>query len=144
MKHFLIVIAILCSVVVSAQEWSENYTQALEKAADENKPLLIVFSGSDWCGTCIKLDTQIWQSKEFIKYAQQELVLYRADFPRKKKNKLPEKVANSNAEIADKFNPNGYFPFVLLLNKEEEILGKTGYKNVSPSEYIRHLTKFVK
>lgn len=144
MKHFLIVIAILCSAVVSAQEWSESYTQALEKAAEENKPLLLVFSGSDWCGPCIKLDTQIWQSKEFIKYAQQELVLYRADFPRKKKNKLPEKVANSNAEIADKFNPNGYFPFVLLLNKEEEILGKTGYKNVSPSEYIRHLTTFVK
>lgn len=134
----------MCTTVVSAQEWSESYTQALEKAATEHKNVLLVFSGSDWCGPCIKLDTQIWQSKEFIKYARQNLVLFKADFPRKKKNKLPEKVSVANAEIANTFNPNGYFPLVLLLNKEEEILGKTGYKNVSPSEYIRHLTTFVK
>lgn len=144
MKRLSPLILFLFSVLINAQDWQPSYTDALALAKEDEKPLLLVFSGSDWCAPCIKLDTWIWQSEEFKAYAKENYVLYRADFPRKRDNRLPEELKAVNTKLAERFNPKGYFPLVLLLNADEEILGTGGFKKVTPSEYISYLNTFLK
>lgn len=138
----LLFITVLLSTALTAQEWQSNYAEALAYAQAQDKPIILVFSGSDWCAPCIRLDREIWQSEEFKKYAKENYILYRADFPRKKSNKLAEGVALQNKALADLFNPKGHFPLVVVLDKNEKILGQTAYKKLSPSEYISQLNLF--
>ncbi|SFW65912.1 thioredoxin family protein [Cellulophaga fucicola] len=144
MKNLVVIVCLLFSYTITAQEWSSSFSDAVTKAKEQDKYILLVFSGSDWCAPCIKLDTEIWQSSEFKEYAEKKLVLYKADFPRKKKNRLQSDLELANRELANTYNQQGYFPFVLLLDKDKNILSKTGYKNSSPSEYIQDLSTFVK
>lgn len=143
MKKIIYLLTLCFTSYLGAQNWIKNYDDAVVLSKKEGKPLLLVFSGSDWCGPCIKLDKEIWQSNEFNEYAD-NIVLYKADFPKRKGNKLPEDLVKSNAMLAEKYNPNGYFPLVLLLDANQNVLGKTGYIKKSPSDYIAHLTTFVK
>ncbi len=127
-----------------AQEWQPVYADALAGAKEQHKPILLVFAGSDWCAPCIKLEKKIWQSDVFRSYAKENYVLYKADFPRKKVNRLPDALAEQNGTLAEKYNPNGHFPLVLLLNSNELILGETGYLNSTPEAYIELLKSFIK
>ncbi|MEM1258597.1 MAG: thioredoxin family protein [Bacteroidota bacterium] len=136
-------LSLVCSTMLG-QKWESNFDTALTKAAQEDKPLVLVFSGSDWCAPCIKLNRTIWQSEEFKKYAAQYYVLYKADFPRKKKNLLPPETLGKNKELAAAFNSKGYFPLVLVLDKNSNILGTTGYQKYGPKEYIQLLDSFLK
>jgi thioredoxin-related protein len=142
MRTFLLLIVIFTTSAIQAQDWETNWQQATEKAKKADHNMILVFSGSDWCGPCIKLDKSIWQSTEFQKYAKNHWIMVRADFPRKKGNKLPEDQATENAKLAEKYNQNGYFPLVLVLSPEGKVLGTTGYKNISVKEYIDLLKKF--
>ena len=129
----------LFGVGLFAQGWLTDFNQAKKLSKEKELPILLVFSGSDWCAPCIKLDRNIWQSKTFVDYAKDHLVLLRADFPRSKKNKLSKEQMKKNEALAEKYNTRGFFPLVVLLNSEGAVLGKTGFKNVSPSEYIKIL-----
>ena len=126
-----------------AQEWKTSYEEALTEARQKNKPMLLVFAGSDWCAPCIKLDKTIWQSDAFRKYAPLHYVLYKADFPRKKANRLSKSLTERNGQLAEKFNPSGHFPLVLLLDADEHVLGKTGYFKDSPEAFIELLNSFI-
>lgn len=137
---FIFFVSVVC---LSAQDWKDSYQEALEQANSEDKPIVLVFSGSDWCAPCIRLEKTIWTSREFKNYANKELILYRADFPRKKSNKLPQEQLDQNKRLAERFNQNGYFPLVLILDKSEKVLGKTGYQKISPEEYIAVLKSFL-
>ena len=136
----------LCAAqLASAQDWKGDYDDALNTAKDENKPLILLFSGSDWCGPCIRLKKKVLESETFSTYAGDNYVLYNADFPRKKKNLLPKERMDTNKRLAEKFNPKGYFPLVVVLDSQESILGKTGFdKKLSPEKYISLLNSFVK
>ncbi len=144
MKNILVICYLFFTSALFAQEWQPSYAKALAEAKEQHKPILLVFAGSDWCAPCIKLDATIWQSDVFRTYAKENYMLYKADFPRKKANRLPEAVAEQNKALAEKYNPNGHFPLVLLLDSNENVLGETGYLNRSPQTYINHLNSFVK
>ncbi|MEX0275553.1 MAG: thioredoxin family protein [Flavobacteriaceae bacterium] len=135
---------LLFSFFAHSQDWKTTYQEALHTAEKGNKPLILVFSGSDWCAPCIKLDRQIWQSTDFKDHAQKHYVLYKADFPRKKGNRVSQEVARTNAQLAERFNPRGYFPLVLVMGQDEKVLGRFDYKNVSPTEYIELLNSVLK
>lgn len=126
---------------VFAQEWLTKMDEAKSKATETNQNILLVFSGSDWCVPCMKLEKSIWKSEEFKTFSDDHFVLLRADFLKQKKNRLSEEQQAHNEQLAEKYNPNGFFPLVLVLNNEGEVLGQTGYKNVSPSEYIKQLVE---
>lgn len=126
----------LFSTCFYGQDWMPSYGEAVTAAEKEGKPIVLVFSGSDWCAPCIKLDKTIWQSGEFKSYSQKNYVLYKADFPRKKTNQLSDKLARENSELAERFNPKGHFPLVVVLDAGENVLGKMGYKKVIPKDYI--------
>lgn len=127
---------------INAQNWHTDLEAAKGLAQKENKQIILVFQGSDWCAPCIKLDREIWSSEEFANYSNEHYILVKADFPRRKKNQLESKQQEMNNKLAEKYNPNGYFPLVVVMDKEGHVLGKTGYKKVSPHEYIDILNSF--
>ncbi|MEM9363966.1 MAG: thioredoxin family protein [Bacteroidota bacterium] len=131
--------------IARGQNWNASYSDALVQAKAEDKPIILVFSGSDWCGPCIRFKKTILDSEEFVGFATDNYVLYNADFPRKKKNSLPEEKLNANKILAEKYNPKGYFPLVVVLDKNESILGKTGFdKKKSPEKYLSLFNGYVK
>jgi len=144
MKRWSLFLLWLVPLMGIAQEWERDFNTAQSKAHQEGKPLILVFSGSDWCAPCIKLDRNIWQSEVFRKHAAQSYVLYKADFPRKKKNQLSPDVLGKNKELAAQFNSRGHFPLVLVLDQDSNILGTTGYKKYGPEKYIQLLDSFLK
>lgn len=145
MKQLLvnILFILVCSSVFS-QEWETNFETAKQKANENNLPIILVFQGSDWCAPCIKLDREIWSTDAFKSYAKEHYIMLQADFPRKKKNALPTNLENQNKALAEKYNKQGIFPFVAVLDKNGKKLGETGYIKTSPSEYIKQLNSFLK
>lgn len=129
---------------VNAQEWQTDFARAKEIASKENRPIILVFQGSDWCAPCIKLDREVWGTEAFKTYAKKHYVMLQADFPRKSKNALSEEQTKANAKLAEKYNKNGIFPFVIVLNNKGEVLGETSYKKTTPENYIKELNTFVK
>ncbi len=143
-KIVLLFAAILFSITLSAQEWQTDFETAKELSSDENRPIILVFQGSDWCAPCIKLDREIWSTDEFKAYAKDHFVMLQADFPRKKKNALPDEQQQKNNQLAEKYNKQGYFPFVVVLDKEGKVLGEAGYEKTSPEAYIEKLESLAK
>ncbi len=146
MKKVLLLILFIFSGInlVSAQEWLTNFKDAKKIASENNKPIVLVFAGSDWCAPCIKLEKQILHTPEFIEYAKNNYVLVKADFPRKKKNQLPEVIQNQNKKLAEKYNKSGGFPLVVVLDKTGKKLGELGYKKVTPASYLEIVNKMIK
>lgn len=141
-NRVLIGIFLLIANFAGAQNWKNDLEEAKAQAQKENKLILLVFQGSDWCAPCMKLEREIWTSSEFKEYAEEHYVLVKADFPRRARNQLPPAQQKKNNALAEKYNLEGYFPLVLLLDKEGMVLGKTGYKKISPKEYIALLESF--
>jgi thioredoxin-related protein len=141
-KISLSILMLFFSIATFGQHWLTNFDKAKEIASTENKPIILVFQGSDWCTPCIKLDREIWSTDEFIEYADSHFVMLQADFPKKKQNALDEAQQTHNNKLAEAYNKNGYFPFVVLLDKNGNEMGSTGYKKIPPSEYISLLASF--
>lgn len=143
MKKIILSVLLLILVFTSnAQEWNTDFSKAKKEASEKNRKIVLVFQGSDWCAPCIKLDREIWSTPEFINYSKEHFIMLKADFPRKSKNKLTESQQKQNNQLMEKYNTQGYFPFVAVLDKNGKMLGNTGYKKTSPSEYIKTLTSF--
>jgi thioredoxin-related protein len=116
------VLLLLPFFIFSMGEWQHNLEDAKKKAGTEHLYILLNFSGSDWCGPCINLRKEIFESDVFKKMADTELILVNADFPRNKKNQLSESQQKINEEMADMYNRKGIFPYTLLLDSQGKIL----------------------
>lgn len=142
-KKILILVVVLLNLsTIYAQEWQTDFEKAKNTASTEDKPIILVFQGSDWCAPCIKLDRQVWSTAVFKEYASEHYVMLQADFPRKKENSLLETQAKANAKLAETYNKNGIFPLVVVLDANGNVLGKTGYKKTTPEQYIKELNAF--
>ena len=123
--------------------WLTNFDEAQQIAREKHLPILLNFSGSDWCGPCIRLKKEIFGSPDFTDYAANHLILVNADFPRNRKNKLPEAQVKQNESLADKFNPNGKFPLTLLLDEKGNILKVwDGFPGTGPDEFIKQIATY--
>ncbi len=132
--------AALAAASLAATDWEDDFAKALERAAKENKYVLVDFSGSDWCGWCIKLDEEVFSKKAFKDYAKDNLVLVLLDFPRRKE--LPKKSREQNEALLKKYGVRG-FPTVLILNPKGEEVARTGYKPGGAEAYVEHLKKII-
>lgn len=119
-----------------AIEWETDYKSAVAKAKKENKQLLLNFTGSDWCGWCIRLDKEVFSKEQFQEYAKENLVLVKLDFPRNKVISEAEKAQNYS--LQDKYKVKGY-PSIILLNPAEKLILKTGYQSGGAENYVEHL-----
>lgn len=120
MKNLLIASTIFLSLLFP--KWEVNFEQAKKTAKEKNELILLNFSGSDWCGPCIRMHQEIFGDATFLKMAEQNLVLVNADFPRNKKNQLPTAIKKQNEALADKYNPSGKFPFTVLITADGKIV----------------------
>ncbi|MFA7229761.1 MAG: thioredoxin family protein [Victivallaceae bacterium] len=135
-------VAMVSSVVAAGDgEWLTDMKKAQELSAKTGKPILADFSGSDWCGWCIKLDKEVFSQKEFKEFASKNLILVMVDFPRKKAQS--EEVKKQNQELQSKYEIQG-FPTVLLLDSKGEVIGRTGYVRGGATNYIANLEKMLK
>jgi thioredoxin-related protein len=132
---FLLIVLFIPSV-----NWLGDFNTATTLANKEDRLILINFSGSDWCGPCIRLRKEILESATFEDYAKDHLVLVRADFPRQKKNQLDAGQIKRNEALADKYNPDGKFPFTLLVDKNGKVLKKwDGFPNESAEKFVAEI-----
>ena len=154
MKH-VISMALVClmAVGVEAQSWAkkdkepektkgwlDNFEQAKKESAAFKQPVLAFFTGSDWCGWCMKLRSEALDTKAFEKFAADNLILLEVDFPQGKK--LSDKVKKQNDALKAQYGIRGY-PTVYLLDTEGKELGKTGYQEGGAEAYVKHLKELL-
>lgn len=124
--------------------WGTNFDKAKQQAAAEHKFIVLNFSGSDWCGPCIRLHKEILDGDAFLAYADKNLVLVNADFPRQKKNQLAKAQQQQNDKLADRYNSKGDFPLTVLLNADGKLLKQwEGYPKMSIDEFIADIKNTV-
>ena len=118
-----------------------SFADVRKKAAAEKKPILISFNGSDWCPWCMKLDQEVFSQESFQDWAEEQVVMYVADFPRTKK--LDAATTKQNEALAEKYKVDGY-PTVILIRADGSEIARTGYREGGPEKYIRHLKELLK
>ena len=118
--------------------WLTDVPKAQAKAKTEKKLVMLDFTGSDWCGWCIKLNKEVFSKPEFEEYADKNLVLVEVDFPRAKKQSAELKKANQ--ALQDKYKVEGY-PTIIVLNGDGKKVGELGYQPGGPKAFIAELDK---
>jgi len=154
MKH-MISMALVCLMAagVQAQSWAkkdkapektkgwlDNFEQAKKESEAFKQPIFAFFTGSDWCGWCMKLRKEALDTKAFEKFAEDNVILFEADYPQGKK--LTDKVVKQNDELKGKYGVRGY-PTVFLLDAKGEQLGKTGYQEGGGEAYVKHVKELL-
>ena len=131
-------LAVLTSGVSAGElDWGTDLAKAQAQAKAEHKRVLINFTGSDWCGFCIKLQKEVFATPEFQEYANKGLVLVEADFPRKKT--LPADLKAANDKLKQQHKVQGY-PTLVLLGSDGSKLGEmVGYGGGGPKAVIAKL-----
>jgi len=141
-KTLLTLLFILGSYAVQAQElvWNNNLKNSIEISNKTKKPLLLFFTGSDWCGWCIRLQTEVFKTPEFKKWANDNVVLVELDFPRR--TVLAPEITEQNNQLQQFFAVQGY-PTVWFVNASNsdgkvniDKLGNTGYLAGGPKVWL--------
>ena len=122
MKFLFFLLSMLS--ISQGNQWLTDFEIAKKIATEKKENILLNFSGSDWCGPCMRMKKEIFETASFTSYATDHLVLLNADFPRNKKNKLSKEQESMNDKLAEKYNPDGKFPYTVLLNAQGVIIKK--------------------
>ncbi len=148
--HLISLLVIMFAVsMLSAEEytddsglvWQTDLDDALAIAKENGKPILINFTGSDWCIWCIRLRDEVFSKDAFQEYAKENLNMVFLDFPRSKKQS--DEVKAENRRVMNLYGVQG-FPTIILLDSEGKLIGKTGYRDGGPEPYVKHLQEFLK
>ena len=135
---------ILLPFVFLTSQWHYDLNEAKQIAQKEHKYILLNFSGSDWCGPCIEMHKVIFDNESFETFAQSNLVLVNADFPHRKKNQLSSQQQKLNNAMADQYNPQGKFPYTLLLDANGKILKVwDGFPGIKPEEFQNQIKSII-
>lgn len=132
-------IALHASVFAGGEGWTSDYAGAKKQAAESKKDLLIDFTGSDWCGWCIKLNEEVFSKDPFKAGVKDSFVLVELDFP-KDESKVTAAVKAQNEELQEKYAIEG-FPSIVLTDAEGRPYASTGYQEGGPDKYVEHLNE---
>ena len=133
---------LLSATFVNAQNvvWHTDFNKAMEESNKTKKPLLLFFTGSDWCGWCVKLNKEVFLQPEFEKWAKKNVVLMELDFPRR--STQDDKIKMQNIEIQKAFSVRGY-PTIWFVNASLENskvnftpIGSVGYVAGGPEKWL--------
>ena len=130
------ILFLAASGVTCAADWQTDYVEALEMAKAQNIPVLLDFTGSDWCGPCIEFKKRVFSRPEFGAYAEKNLVLVEVDYPQRKKQ--PPEVVKQNERLARQYGieEKGY-PTIVLLDPAGKVIREfTGYDGETPAQFI--------
>jgi protein disulfide-isomerase len=123
-----------CSPERGLQRERFDYKAARERAAKENKLVLLDFTGSDWCGLCIQLEKETFSKPEFQEFAGENLVFVKLDFPRRKEQSA--ELRRQNSELAHEFGVQGFPTLVLLNSQGRELARNAGYLGGGPEGFV--------
>ena len=124
-----------------AADWKTDYDQALVASAQTKKPMLINFTGSDWCPPCIAMHKRVLSKPDFLEFAQKNVILLEIDLPRRRE--LPPQLMEQNYRLKQQFHVES-LPVLVLANAEGKILGQVeGYAGETPSDVIGWLQKSI-
>jgi thioredoxin-related protein len=131
--------------------WYTDMNTAIAQSQKEKKPIMLFFTGSDWCGWCIKLQNEVFKKEEFTTWAKDNVILVELDFPRSKPQ--TEAIKQQNNQLQQTFAVAGY-PTVFFVNAEKgekekdkvnlTSLGKTGYMAGGPAAWIANANTLIK
>ena len=136
----VITIMVAFGLKATAADWEIDYAKAAATASKAGQYMLLDFSGSDWCGWCMKLDKEVFSKTDFKNYAKENLVRVLVDFPHGKPQS--KKVKEQNAELAKKYDIEGY-PTVIVLSPSGALVGRTGYQEGGAKQYVEHLQAMI-
>ena len=136
-NSFLIFFLIITSLSASSQNWVDDFETAKKQAVTENKHVLLIFEGSDWCPPCKKLNKNILSTTAFKTYASENLILVKADFL--KRSPVSKKQMAQNELLLKKYNPKRKLPKLFMLDSKGKVLGNLGYKKISAEAYVKIL-----
>jgi len=155
MKTFLFSLALCLATLGSSaqdhqsQEWYSDVNAAIQKSMETNKPLFLFFTGSDWCGWCIRLQKEVFQTPYFTQWAKNNVILVELDYPRKKQ--LPEEIRQQNQTMQQVFQVQGYPTVHLvtpLVQQDGSVnfnpLGQTGYAAGGPESWCANASAMIK
>ena len=152
MKQFLVLIIIVLTQTNNAQtvdlNWHTDLSKAVSISINEKKPIMLFFTGSDWCGWCMRLKKEVFNHEKFKIWSDDQIILVELDFPRRKK--LEPNILNQNRELARIFGVSGYptcwlvKPQILENSKVNFLkLGKLGYVAGGTDKWISVAEKFL-
>jgi len=121
--------------------WRTDYDGALKQSAKDGKPVLLDFTGSDWCIWCHRLSAEVFDQPAFRDYAEQSLILVEVDFPQRKK--LPKALIKQNFSLQSEFHIEGY-PTIVLVDAHGKELGRLGYMEGGAKTFVRSLQRLLK
>ncbi len=122
-------------------KWYKNYNEAEAAAKKANKPLLLFFTGSDWCGWCKKMDQEVFASPDFAKDVGNDFIFAEIDFPMNKP--LPPEEQQVNNNLKQKYGVTGY-PTVIILDANGNFIAETGYRPGGGKTYAEYLKQLLK
>ncbi|WP_052594043.1 FAD:protein FMN transferase [Aureispira sp. CCB-QB1] len=137
----LVLLLFLMLTTYAQSQTTTNQEEAIRWAKEKNKAILLVFSGSDWCQPCIRFDKNVLQESSFQAYAEEALVVLKCDFPQR--SQLPKDVVQQNEALAERFNPQGEFPKLLLLNQDFKLLAHLNYKSEATHQFVAQIKQYL-
>ena len=151
MKKLISILLLFLTINVFAQEgeldWHTDVNKAIELSIESEKPLFMFFTGSDWCGWCIRLQKEVFFKPDFVKWAKENLILVELDFPRRKKLDKSLKQQNDNLRqmFAVRGYPTGWFVVPEIEDKKVNFkrLGSQGYVAGGPTNWINGANKIL-
>jgi thioredoxin-related protein len=133
------IMALIGTSFAGGEGWISDFEAAKKQAVEQKKDLLLDFTGSDWCGWCIKLNDEVFKHDAFKNGVKDSFVLVELDFP-KDKSKLTEQIQTQNKELGKKYAVRGY-PTILLCDADGRPYAATGYQEGGPEKYVTHLNE---
>ena len=122
-------------------QWTMDFDAAKTLAKEKNLPILINFTGSDWCGWCKLMDRSVCSKPEWEAYAKENLVLVYIDFPQDKAL-VPVHFVARNQKLSDSFDVRGYPTYIVLASDGETRLGQLGAsRTATPESFMADLKK---
>ena len=144
MKKFLLIVAVIfgCVAAFAAPPagWLTDYDAALKKAKTENKCVYVLFTGSDWCGWCMKLRKDVLTKPEFRDFASKKLVMVYCDFPRK--TKLSKEQLKKQRQLGSQLGAGRGVPSAVVVDGDGKVLGRIGGYAPLP-KYLKKLETIV-
>ena len=134
MRNIVALCLALLLIGPQARAWMTDLKVAQDRAYAENRMVLINFTGSDWCGWCIKLKNEVFNKSEFTSFAERHLMLVEVDFPSRKPMNAQQRAVNK--ALANRYGVQGY-PTVVLLNSKGNEIGRFGYMQGGPTPFIK-------
>ena len=131
----------LFSATAAEVTWLTDAAKAQAQAKAEKKLVMLDFTGSDWCGWCIKLHKEVFSQPEFVEYANKNIVAVEVDFPNKKQLSAEQKSAND--ALAKKYGIQGY-PTLIILDGDGKKVASMGYVKGGPKAFIAEFEKATK